>query len=448
MSDDDFDSCDFGSDVDYESEDGSDGQVEIENLYYQAKDSKSTGQFKEALSNFDLIIENEEAVSNNYYFKALKQSIKLTFTMRSFDDMVKRFAKLLRLMSSRKISQNDGEQATLKLLDMIGAAKEVEILEKMYGITFDHLLQCKNDRLWFKIKLKLAKEYFNRRDYRRLKLAINELKPYCEADAYTDNVKACQLLDILALEIQMCSEFEKDNKRLKKLCQQAESLTSAVAHPFVYGIIKECTAKTDLREGRYEDAFSNFFEAFKAFSETSSSKDAVINCLKYVLMTAMLMKSDINPFNAQEAKAYQKNPDIQPMVNLLESYQSRDLSKFQSILYKFKTKLLNDSIIKENIERMLTDLRVAVLQKIIRPYSIIKIASLAGQLNMEADEAELLISHCIMDRTISGRIDQINGVLDLDQESRKSKDLRSEAMMSWAKRLEDLNCKILDKVHC
>jgi len=60
----------------------------------------------------------------------------------------------------------------------------------------------------------------------------------------------------------------------------------------------ECGGKMHLREGEFEKAHTDFFEAFKNYDESGSPRRTT--CLKYLVLANMLMKSGINPFDSQE----------------------------------------------------------------------------------------------------------------------------------------------------
>ena len=92
-----------------------------------------------------------------------------------------------------------------------------------------------------------------------------------------------------------------------------------------------------LREQEYDRAHTDFFEAFKNYDESGSPRRTT--CLKYLVnqilwqarsvigqsfklklfqvLANMLMKSDINPFDSQEAKPYKNDPEILAMTNLV-----------------------------------------------------------------------------------------------------------------------------------
>ena len=50
----------------------------------------------------------------------------------------------------------------------------------------------------------------------------------------------------------------------------------------------------------WKEAQSDFFESFRNYDEAGSLQR--IQVLKYLVLTTMLMKSDINPFDSQETK--------------------------------------------------------------------------------------------------------------------------------------------------
>ncbi|ETN71446.1 hypothetical protein NECAME_19333, partial [Necator americanus] len=132
-----------------------------------------------------------------------------------------------------------------------------------------------------------------------------------------DQKKGTQLLEIYALEIQMYTE-QKNNKALKKLYEQAQQAIqskSAIPHPLILGVIRECGGKMHLREGQFDRAHTDFFEAFKNYDESGSPRR--ITCLKYLVLANMLIKSDINPFDSQEAKPFKNEQEIVAMTAMV-----------------------------------------------------------------------------------------------------------------------------------
>jgi COP9 signalosome complex subunit 2 len=55
------------------------------------------------------------------------------------------------------VTRNTSEKSINSILDYVSAAQDMLFMEKVYSITLDNLEEQKNDRLWTKTNLKLAK---------------------------------------------------------------------------------------------------------------------------------------------------------------------------------------------------------------------------------------------------------------------------------------------------
>nr|XP_029724582.1 COP9 signalosome complex subunit 2-like [Aedes albopictus] len=281
-------------------------------------------------------------------------------------------------------------------VDYSSTSKNMELLQNFYETTLDALKDAKNDRLWFKTNTKLGKLYFDRSDFGKLQKILKQLHQSCQTDDGEDYLKkGTQLLEIYALEIQMYT-VQKNNKKLKALYEQSLHIKSAIPHPLIMGVIRECGGKMHLREGEFEKAHTDFFEAFKNYDESGSSRRTT--CLKYLVLANMLMKSGINPFDSQEAKPYKNDPEILAMTNLVVSYQNNDIMEFEAILRNNRNNIMADPFIREHIEDLLRNIRTQVLIKLIRPYTKITIPFISNELNIEPVEVESLLVSCILDR--------------------------------------------------
>merc|ERR1712179_280537 len=248
-----------------------------------------------------------------------------------------------------------------------------------------------------------------------------------------DLKKGTQLLEIYALEIQMYTA-QKNNKKLKALYDQSLHIKSAIPHPLILGVIRECGGKMHLREGEFEKAHTDFFEAFKNYDESGSPRRTT--CLKYLVLANMLMKSGINPFDSQEAKPYKNDVEILAMTNLVTAYQNNDINEFEKILKVNRQTIMEDTFIREHIEDLLRNIRTQVLIKLIKPYTRIQIQFISGELNIESGDVESLL--------VSGRIDQVSGVLELDESSEGT--ARYTALDKWNTQLNNLQKLVVNKM--
>ncbi|XP_030377533.1 COP9 signalosome complex subunit 2 [Scaptodrosophila lebanonensis] len=439
--DDDF-MCDDDEDygLEYSEDSNSEPDVDLENQYYNSKALKED-EPKAALASFQKVLDLENGEKGEWGFKALKQMIKINFKLCNYDEMMVRYKQLLTYIKSA-VTRNHSEKSINSILDYISTSKNMGLLQNFYETTLDALRDAKNDRLWFKTNTKLGKLYFDRNDFTKLQKILKQLHQSCQTDDGEDDLKkGTQLLEIYALEIQMYT-VQKNNKKLKALYEQSLHIKSAIPHPLIMGVIRECGGKMHLREGEFEKAHTDFFEAFKNYDESGSPRRTT--CLKYLVLANMLMKSGINPFDSQEAKPYKNDPEILAMTNLVNSYQNNDINEFETILRQHRSNIMADQFIREHIEDLLRNIRTQVLIKLIKPYKNIAIPFIANALNIEPAEVESLLVSCILDDTIKGRIDQVNQVLQLDKVN--SSAARYNALEKWSNQIQSLQFAVVQKM--
>ncbi|KAK9758950.1 PCI domain [Popillia japonica] len=429
---------DYG--LEYSEDSNSEPDVDLENQYYNSKSLKED-EPKGALASFQKVLDLEGGEKGEWGFKALKQMIKINFKLGNFKEMMDRYKQLLTYIKSA-VTRNHSEKSINSILDYISTSKNMELLQDFYETTLEALKDAKNDRLWFKTNTKLGKLYYDQGDYNKLAKILKQLHQSCQTDDGEDDLKkGTQLLEIYALEIQMYTE-QKNNKKLKALYEQSLHIKSAIPHPLIMGVIRECGGKMHLREGEFEKAHTDFFEAFKNYDESGSPRRTT--CLKYLVLANMLMKSGINPFDSQEAKPYKNDPEILAMTNLVNAYQLNDINEFEKILRLNRETIMDDPFIREHIEDLLRNIRTQVLIKLIRPYTRIQIPHISRELNIDEEDVENLLVSCILDNTIQGRIDEVNHVLFLDRKN--TNNTRYAALDRWTNQLSTLHVAIANKM--
>eukprot|EP00897_Mesotaenium_endlicherianum_P009745 jgi/Mesen1/879/ME000115S00004 len=393
---------DYG--FEYSDEEPEEQDVDIENQYYNSK-GLVENDAKGALKGFAEVVKME-GEKGEWGFKALKQTVKLHYREGHFKEMMEAYREMLTYIKSA-VTRNYSEKCINKILDV---------------------------RLWFKTQLKLCKLWFDMGEYGRMSKILKELHKSCQKDDGTDDQKkGTQLLEVYAIEIQMYTET-KNNKKLKK----ALTIKSAIPHPRIMGTIHECGGKMHMAERQWKEAHSDFFEAFKNFDEAGTQRR--IQCLKYLVLANMLMESQVNPFDAQEAKPYKNDPEILAMTNLVAAYQRNDILDFEKIL---KT-VMDDPFIRNYIEDLLKNIRTQVLLKLIKPYTRIRIPFVSKELNIPEKDVEQLLVSLILDSRISGYIDQVNQLLELEDRSKGGK--KYTAIDKWTTQLKSLHQTVINKV--
>lgn len=429
-------------DFEYEDdEDGSTGDVDIENKYYNAKQLK--GDDPSAAVDEFLGVPALEPEKGDWGFKGLKQAIKLEFALGRFDDAVSHYKELLTYVKSA-VTRNYSEKSINNMLDYIEKVATEQTaykcMEEFYSLTLETFQSTNNERLALKTNVKLAKLYLDKKDYNQLTSKVREIHTACQKDDGTDDPgKGTYSLEAYALEIQMYAEM-KNNKRLKSLYQKALTVRSAVPHPKVQGIIRECGGKMHMSEENWKEAQSDFFESFKNYDEAGSMQR--IQVLKYLVLTTMLMKSTINPFDSQETKPYKNDPRISAMTDLVDAYQRDDIHRYESIL-KDNQDLLADPFIAENIDEVSRNMRTKAVLKLIAPYTRFSLQFISKHIKIPVSEVQDILGVLIVDKKLNAKINQENGTVIVDSTSTNKDTDHLQRLREWTTAVESLWFSVL-----
>ncbi|KAF8640396.1 hypothetical protein AX17_000065 [Amanita inopinata Kibby_2008] len=451
MDDDDADYMQGSEDEDYGFVYSDGDEVEeaanlnVENMYYKAK-SKKDDNPEESLREF-LAIVDQETEQGDWGFKALKQATKLLFlTLRRPHDALETYRRLLTYTKSA-VTRNYSEKSINGILDYVGGGKggvvEVDILEKFYQATKDALEEAKNERLSLKTNLKLAKLWLDRKEFTRLSRLIRDLHRVTSTSIDSDDQsqRGTQLLEIYALEIQMYNET-RNFKKLKEIYNATSNIRSAIPHPRIMGVIKECGGKMWMGERQWNRASEDFFESFRNYDEAGSPQR--IQVLKYLVLANMLTGSEVNPFDSQETKPYKNDPEIKAMTDLVDAYQRREVHLAEKILKDNNATIMADGFIRSHIGDLLRSLRTQYLIDLIKPYTRLELSFLAKQLNVDTEEVEELLVGLILEGRVEGRIDQVKMRLELDRKQSLEKK-RYAALSKWTDALEAVYGTVVGK---
>ncbi|KFM23413.1 COP9 signalosome complex subunit 2 [Auxenochlorella protothecoides] len=429
--DDDSDMEDYG--FDYSEDEMEEQDVDVENQYYNSKGLLETEDgLDEALAGFQQVLEMECEDREKWAFKALKQIVKVHFRRGASEDMLAAYRRLLDAAAVPSISRAAAEKKLNSVLDCVGASPDAALLRDFYAATLEALRTHPNDRLWFKTNMKLATLWVAEGQMQRALTILNALHKLCTAEdggAGDDHKKGTQTLEVIALLIQVHTA-QRGTKALKALYAGALRIRSAVPHPRILGVIKECGGKVHMADRAWEAAATDFFEAFKSYDEAGAA--ARVRCLKYLVLATMLMQSGVDPFDSQEARPYKNEPEVAAMTALVDAYQSSAIPEFERILRTHRAAIMADPFIAQYVEDLLRN----AVSRLVQSYSRIRLSAIGEELNIPPPEVESLLVSMLLDGKFAGAIDQVQGVLTLDRAD--PNDARHAALERWGCQLAAL----------
>ena len=143
--------------------------------------------------------------------------------------------------------------------------------------------------------------------------------------------------------------------------------------------------------------------------------------------------------------SYKNDPEIVAMTNLVDAYNRNEIRNFEKLLKQNSRTVMGDAFIRAYIEDLLKNIRTQVLLKVVTPYTRIRIAFIADELNIKPPEVEALLVALILDGQIDGQIDQLGQLLLLNRNAADAK--KHAAIEKWATQLSALNTTVLGKLN-
>eukprot|EP00916_Digyalum_oweni_P016997 GHVL01027866.1.p1 GENE.GHVL01027866.1~~GHVL01027866.1.p1 ORF type:complete len:428 (-),score=99.45 GHVL01027866.1:476-1759(-) len=386
------------SDEDFEfesDEEGSDSDILVENTFYEADDEKLTNPIKSIELLYKVIdIEKNKKICV-WSYKSYLNIVLLFSKLKKKEEMEEAYSKLLDM--SENVTPNEVSEAVNSILDEESSLYEMTLYRVKH-----------NKRLWFSVAIRLAKIYLYNKDIIKLKSIIDDLNN--ESVDLEAPSRATLFLEMYCIEMEYYSIFE-DTNRIRDIYLKTLKVSSAVADLSSLGIIRECYGKMCMTERRWGDAYNEFFEAFKNFQECGNTTRAK-QLLQYVLLANMLAVSNINPFDSREAKVFENDPEIECLARIRHSLDNENILNIGKIIKN--SKIETDDYMKTFLPVLLNNIWCECLKSIVRPYTCVKIDYLADEIHITRELVTKLLEKLILDGGIEGKVDDVQGVLELD----------------------------------
>ena len=369
--------------------------------------------------------------------------MKLHYVLGNQGDMLKSYELMLEYANGA-VTRNAAEKKINSTLDFISHSTDPMLLQKFYALTLRALANANNDRLWFKTSIKLVHLWISLEETDKALDVLSELHSSCKDEkGGDDSRKGTQLLEVYALQIQLLSEAKAASRsQLLPLYEKALAIKSAIPHPKIMGIIRECGGKMHMHSQNWEQAATDFFEAFKAYDEAGSLNRS--RCLKYLVLANMMMESSVDPFDSQEARPYRSDPAVSAMTTLVEAYQSADIDGFEKALRVGNDDVAGDSFVSPYIEDLRRKLCAKAILRLIGPYSRVKIQMIRDALQQTTINVDEILVTLILDEQIHGKIDQTRDILEI---ARAEDDLNKyKVLRDFADNIQDLQKQVASKL--
>jgi len=153
-------------------------------------------------------------------FSSLKHMIIIHMMLKHFDKMHEQTARLLQYSNRPTVSKNQVTDAINEVLNNVAKylPDQPNHSIKMNNSILNHF-KSSDERMWFKTSIRLGGQLLDTHTFDQLETVIAELRKMC-MDAQNPNMfdksKGDYVLEVLALEIQMCI-LKKETRRMKQV---------------------------------------------------------------------------------------------------------------------------------------------------------------------------------------------------------------------------------------
>jgi 26S proteasome regulatory subunit N6 len=315
---------------------------------------------------------------------------------------------------------------TRPFLNLVSKAKAAKLVRNLVDMFLDleagtgeEIRVCSENIEWAKNE---------NRTFLRQALEVRLIGLYYENNKYTEAIslgaqllKELKKLDDKQLLVEVQLLESKTYHAISNLSKARAALTSARTTANGIYCPPKLQASLDMQSGilhaadekDFKTAFSYFYEAFEGYDSIDNPR--AITGLKYMLLSKIMIDQadDINSLITGKLAIKYAGRDIESMKAIANASSKRSLAEFQKTLAEYKVELIDDLFVRSHLDALYDNLLAQNLSRIIEPFSKVQIDHIAHLIKLPKDTVERKLSQMILDKKLSGILDQGTGALIL-----------------------------------
>jgi 26S proteasome regulatory subunit N6 len=341
------------------------------------KGAEALSKYFEIVKDQTMISEEDQKIKENViyeignYYVANKELPRLTELILNVRGLIAympqaKIAKIIRMLYDKLIAMEGGLEASVSVGN--------EIIE-----------WCVKDK----------RTFLKHRTQTKLACVYLDLKKYNEALKVLDQVlyevrkleDMLLLVDIHLVETKVYIALENIPKGKASLTAVKTAATTVNLHPAVQAEIDLLSGYIAAEEKDYSTGFSYFYEAYQGLTSLKDPKAK--QTLIYMLMCKIMMKANDDVFSILNSKLGVQHQSLQTevMKAIATANKNKSIVEFDFCVNKYKGEL-QDSLIKNHINRLYTQLLEDNIKKIIQPYSRVELEHVSKLIGLPIDKVQ------------------------------------------------------------
>eukprot|EP00602_Paraphysomonas_sp_CaronLab_P012908 CAMPEP_0185040226 /NCGR_PEP_ID=MMETSP1103-20130426/38029_1 /TAXON_ID=36769 /ORGANISM="Paraphysomonas bandaiensis, Strain Caron Lab Isolate" /LENGTH=473 /DNA_ID=CAMNT_0027579435 /DNA_START=20 /DNA_END=1441 /DNA_ORIENTATION=- len=222
------------------------------------------------------------------------------------------------------------------------------------------------------------------------------------------------LTEVHLLESRVNHSLQNIPKAKAALTAARTAANSIYVTPLLQAELDEMSGTLYCEENDNVTGYSYFLEAFEAYDSCKDPR--AVHSLKYMCLCKILggHPSEVPTIlSGKHGLKYSgsNNADLEAMTAVADAAKKRSLEDFEETVVKYSALLKSDDLISHHLDLLYDQMLESNLLKIIHPFSCVEISHVAKLIKMDVALIERKLSQMILDRTISGILEQGKGHL-------------------------------------
>jgi len=228
------------------------------------------------------------------------------------------------------------------------------------------------------------------------------------------------LVELHLLESMIQHSLRNIPKAKAALTASRASAASVYVSPDLQGDLDMQGGVIATEEEDYRTGFSYFFEAFEG---CRLQKDVVRSkkALTYMLLSKIMERKykDVNSIISSKSALEFNSTGLEKLHLISKACAQRSIKELESIIVTFPT--AGDTLLEAKLAELKSTLEEENLLKLLEPYSKVQIEHISKLIELPVDHVTRKLSHMILDKKLSGILDQGSGAVIMYEHEEEDK---------------------------
>lgn len=228
------------------------------------------------------------------------------------------------------------------------------------------------------------------------------------------------LVEVQLLESRVYHALGNQPKAKAALTSARTSAASVYTPPLLQAGLDMQSGMLHAEDKDFNTAYSYFIEALEGYHSQESVALAT-SALQYMLLCKIMLNlsDDINNLlTSKQAQRY-TGTNLEAMKAVARAHANRSLEDYEKALSDYRYELGSDTFIRNHLRRLYDNLLEQNLTKVIEPFSRVEIEHVAKMVGLDTMQVERKLSQMILDKVITGVLDQGAGCLIVYDEAER-----------------------------